>query len=271
MQADHPWGNYHWDGTATPVQLTLGDNFRTSAWDTAYDDAVADWNVSSVLELTLVAGGTSPRRCRPKGGKIEVCADTYGVNGWLGLASISVSGDHITKAYAKMNDSYFVAGGPYDSAAWRALVMCQEIGHDFGLGHQDEDFDNNNLDTCMDYTSDPQSNQHPNDHDYYELEDIYAHLNVPPESVDPGGDDGGDGGGGGNCPPNSNKPSCRGSRTPPPAFDMVLSGIDQWGELLETSADGGQSVFMQDFGNGHRVYTHVTWTLEVAEGLRNSR
>jgi len=26
-------------------------------------------------------------------------------------------------------------------------------------------------------------------------------------------------------------------------------------------------VFSQDFGGGFRVYTHVTWTLEVAEDL----
>ncbi len=33
--------------------------------------------------------------------------------------------------------------------------MCQEIGHDFGLDHQDENFNNPNLGTCMDYTNDP--------------------------------------------------------------------------------------------------------------------
>ncbi|MBI1895150.1 MAG: hypothetical protein HYS04_01245, partial [Acidobacteria bacterium] len=43
-------------------------------------------------------------------------------------------------------------------------------------GHQDEDFNNPNLGTCMDYTSNPSSNQHPNQHDYDQLELIYAHL-----------------------------------------------------------------------------------------------
>ena len=48
---------------------------------------------------------------------------------------------------------------------------------------------------------------------------------------------------------------------------MDLAGIGQWGRLIGTSRDGGQSTFVQDFGNGYRVYTHVTWTLEIAEGL----
>ena len=52
--------------------------------------------------------------------------------------------------------------------------MCQEIGHDFGLNHQDVDFTNYNLGSCMDYTNSPDSNQKPNQHDYYQLELIYA-------------------------------------------------------------------------------------------------
>ena len=35
--------------------------------------------------------------------------------------------------------------------------MCQVGGHDFGLDHQDEDFINANLNTCMDYTNDPKA------------------------------------------------------------------------------------------------------------------
>ena len=88
----------------------------------------------------------------------------------------SGSADHITKAVTKLNDTYFNTA-TYNTPAWRRLVTCQEIAHDFGLDHQDEDFDNVNLGTCMDYTSDPREpNQHPNEHDYAQLEAIYAHL-----------------------------------------------------------------------------------------------
>jgi hypothetical protein len=48
---------------------------------------------------------------------------------------------------------------------------------------------------------------------------------------------------------------------------MDLAGIGQWGRLISTSRDGGQSLFVQNFGNGYRVYTHTTWTLDVAAKL----
>ena len=57
--------------------------------------------------------------------------------------------------------------------------MCQEIAHVFGLSHQDENFYNTNLQSCMDYTANPDgppSNEHPNTHDYQQLEEIYAHV-----------------------------------------------------------------------------------------------
>ena len=217
-----------------------------------------------MLGLTTVAGGTSPRRCRAASGTIEVCADSYGNNGWLGLAQIWASGDHITKAIAKMNDYYF-ALNQYNTSAWRQFVMCQEIGHDWGLGHQDEDFYNYNLGSCMDYTNNPAgddgngNNLGPNSHDFAELVGIYAYLDpepVPepePES--------------GSKPCRGKSSKCSGSQPTPPAFDMELADIGQWGRLIGTSRDGGQSTFVQDFGNGSRVYTHVTWTLEIAEGL----
>ena len=53
-----------------------------------------------------------------------------------------------------MNDSYFNTA-KYNTPAWRRLVMCQEVTHDFGLDHQDEIFNNANLGSCMDYTNDP--------------------------------------------------------------------------------------------------------------------
>jgi len=46
--------------------------------------------------------------------------------------------------------------------------------------------------------------------------------------------------------------------------------MDQWGEHVYTSPNGGHSVFVQDFGGGHKVITHVTWTMEVAETVRGN-
>ena len=238
--ASHSWANYHWERSANPVELSIGDNVST-AWDQSLAIAVADWDQSTVLDLSVVSG-SARRGCRAQSGRIEVCNDFYGNNGWLGLATISVSGDHITSGSALMNDTYFSVP-PFNTDAWRQLVMCQEIGHVFGLAHQDEDFTNPSLGTCMDYTSDPlsQADQHPNQHDYEQLEAIYGHL-------DSGS---GGGGGGGNCPPR--RPNCS-------AFNNGVAGSQldaprDWGRLVRSR--GRTAVYERHFGNDERIVTFV--------------
>lgn len=177
-QATHSWGNYHWGRTANPFTLALGDNVG-AAWDAYLSEASSDWSASSVLDTAVVAGGASNvKRCPITAGRVEVCSASYGFNGWLGVAGISVTGGHITGSYVKVNDSYFNSSA-YNKPEWRRFVMCQEIGHAFGLDHTDESFDNANQGTCMDYTSDPlgpSSNEHPNAHDHEQIEAIYAHV-----------------------------------------------------------------------------------------------
>src|SRR3989344_2559783 len=172
--ASHSWGNYHWGRTANPFTLQLGDNV-SSAWDGYLATTASDWSLSSVLDTVITPGKTRSRTCKATNGRVEVCSDTYGFNGWLGVAQIWVSGNHITKGTTKVNDSYFNTS-TYNTPAWRNLVMCQEVAHTLGLDHQDENFDNANLGTCMDYTNNPSTNQHPNAHDYEQLDTIYAHL-----------------------------------------------------------------------------------------------
>jgi hypothetical protein len=173
--ANHSWNGYHWARTANPFTVQVGDNVAAQ-WSTTLNTTVADWSKSTVLDLTKVAG-QAKGRCRPTAGRVEVCNDTYGNNGWLGVAQIWLeSGSkHIVEGTVKLNDTYFNSP-TYNTPAWRNLVSCQEVGHTLGLDHQDENFDNPNLGTCMDYTRDPSSNQHPNQHDYDELVTIYSHL-----------------------------------------------------------------------------------------------
>lgn len=249
--ASHSWGNYHWERAENPITINHGDNVN-STWDLHLTLAAGDWSQSSVLNAAIVAGNTRPRQCRPTAGMVEVCNDSYGNNGWLGIAQIWASGDHITQGVVKVNDFYHDQP-PYNTDNWRRLVMCQEIGHTYGLGHQDEDFNNPSLGTCMDYTSDPSGNTSPNQHDFDQLASIYAHL-------DGSGGGGGGGGGGGCWPPGK----CKNGVAAPPGFEMPLPYIEQWGRHVSTSADGGQSMYVKDFGNGYRVITHVTWTLDVA-------
>lgn len=176
--ASHSWGTYHWGRTSNPFTVKLGDNV-TTAWDSYLGEASTDWTKSTVLDTTIVAGTVSNvKRCVPPDGRVEVCNASYGFNGWLGVAGIYLTGGHIYKGYVKLNDSYFNTS-TYNKPEWRRLVMCQEVGHTFGLDHQDEAFDNPNLGTCMDYTNNPlgpPSNEHPNAHDYDQLQSIYSHL-----------------------------------------------------------------------------------------------
>lgn len=237
--ASHSWGNYHWARTSNPFTLKVGDNV-SSAWDPYLNEAISDWNASSVLDLTKVAGGTRPKNCRPTSGRIEVCNANYGNTGWLGIAQIWASGDHITQAVAKMNDTYFTTA-QYNTPAWRRLVMCQEIAHDFGLDHQDEGFGAPNLGSCMDYTNDPDgggaygpSNEHPNAHDFEQLESIYAHLDS----------------------------STTISAAPPGFMNADVHAVSNWGEKIHESADGHSALYVRDFGDGFKIFTHVFWTLE---------
>src|SRR3972149_9367928 len=177
--ATHSWGGYHWARTANPFTLKLGDNLNPT-WDPILATTSTDWSKSIVLDTTIVAGNANPKNCRPTGGRVEVCNSKNGNNGWLGLAQTWASGDHITQGITKMNDTYFNTT-TYNTSAWRNLVVCQEVGHTLGLDHQDEIFGNPKLGTCMDYTSDPSTNQHPNAHDYEELGLIYAHLDSSKE------------------------------------------------------------------------------------------
>ncbi|HET7677584.1 MAG TPA: hypothetical protein VFK38_07005 [Candidatus Limnocylindrales bacterium] len=183
--ASHSWGSYHWARTANPFTLQLGDNV-SGTWDGHLGVASTDWSKATVLNTTIVTGGSSNKRCSATTGRVEVCNGKYGYNGWLGVAQIWVSGSHITKSTVKVNDSYFNSP-TYNSPAWRQFVMCQEVGHAFGLDHTDETFDNANDGTCMDYTNDPDggpggasnndpSNEHPNQHDYDQLATIYSHT-----------------------------------------------------------------------------------------------
>lgn len=242
--ASHSWNGYHW-ARGGSFTLKLGDNV-SSAWDVYLTTTSSDWSQSTVLNTTIVAGTTSNlKRCRPTSGRVEVCATTYGNTGWLGVAQIWVSGLHITQGTVKLNDTYFKTV-KYNTNAWRNLVMCQELAHTFGLDHQDETFDNPNLGTCMDYTNDPASNQHPNQHDYDELDLIYSHLDTTTtvgQTVQSGP-------GKGKLPP---------ALTDTDADEPVQLGTAQWGKLIRSTNNGHTELYELDLGHGHKILTHVIW------------
>jgi len=170
--ATHSWGNYHWGRTSQDFPLQVIDS-NTPDWDGELAQTLTDWSKSTAFNLSVTGYDDSSRTrklCRAVSGKIRSCNASYGNNGWLGLASINISGDHITQGTSKMNDSY---SAQFAVQNQRDHVMCQEIGHLFGLGHTSEDGSSQN--TCMDYSQSSTSTR-PNQHDYDLLASKYAHL-----------------------------------------------------------------------------------------------
>lgn len=236
--ATHSWGGYHWKRTTNAeLAVPVGDNVN-STWQSAFDTAISDWNASAVIQSPVVPGTLNPKTCKAQAGTIQVCNAAYGRTGWLGIASISLSGGHISQGTTKLNDSYFNTA-QYNTPAWRALVTCQEIGHDYGLDHQDETFDNSNLNTCMDYTNLPASNQHPNAHDYSMLLDIYNHLDAA-----------------------AALPDGPGNSAPADIGDTPAS----WGRVVHRDANGRPDTYERQDGPGRKTITHVFWAIGEGPG-----
>ena len=84
-----------------------------------------DWNSGTNTPLlTSIVAGTSNKRCSMVSGTTQVCNGRYGNNGWLGLASINITGGtHITQGSAKMNDTYF-SSTTYNNPNEKLHVMC---------------------------------------------------------------------------------------------------------------------------------------------------
>src|SRR5712691_11241671 len=237
--ANHSWGGYHWARTANPFTLRVGNNL-SSNWTTQFNTAIGDWSNSSVMNLTDVAG-TAGRKCKMVAGTVQVCNRTYGNNGWLGLASINITGGtHITQGTAKMNDTYFNTA-TYNNPNEKLHVMCQEIGHTFGLDHQSTS--GASLNTCMDYFSNTGQDAnktlstHPNTHDYDELVAIYKHL----DSF-----------------------STIAASSAVSTHSEVTNEPETWGQLMRQSKNGRSSVYGRLNSDGSETHTHVYWTLEAA-------
>ncbi len=235
--ADHSWGGYHWARTSSSFALKLGDNV-SSAWDSYLATASTKWSLSSVLDTSVVSGLSNQKNCKATLGRVEICNRTYGNNGWLGVAQIWITGGtHVAQGVVKLNDTYFNTS-TYNKPAWRNLVVCQEVGHTFGLDHQDENFSNANLGTCMDYSNDPArndgagDNQYPNTHDYEQLETVYAHLDST---------------------------TTVGASAPTKNGNALLENRSDWGKSVRKDKEGRDSVFEKDLGGGKKVLTHVFW------------
>lgn len=252
--ASHSWSNYHWNRSGSEITPPVDDNV-SSTWDQYLILAInggngnPGWNTSTVIQSPLAPGSANPRTCKPVAGRIQVCSTTYGRTGWLGIAQIWLSGGHITQGVTKVNDTYFNTAS-YNTPAWRRLVMCQEIGHDFGLGHTNEIFTNVNDGTCMDYTNAPAggmvggfnygpSNEYPNGHDLDQLAQIYAHPDPTNFAVRTVGQ----------------------SVSGPPSEAAGGDTPSEWGRAIHRDGQGRPDVFEQQVAPGRKKITHVFWAI----------
>lgn len=254
----HGWASYHWPRScatcAAVIKVYDSTTTTNTSWPTHLNRAIfgdasnpnsvnrRGWNDSAVLDLSIVAGGTSASTrssCPAVTGAVRVCNYTYGSNGWLGLASINVvsgSSVHIAWGTAKMNDSYFNSGYPNTE---KRHVMCQEVGHDFGLGHTSENGSSQN--TCMDYYSNTSgtdwTSTGPNQHDFDQL--LTQHHYVPRPALF----------------------AAAGIALPD---DGRLEDPSQWGTAVEFDDRGRGVIFSRDLGldaegNQNTLLTHVYW------------
>jgi len=182
--ADHSWSVYHWPGdnlSPTVVDKTSSPLYNVPA-------GVTEWaNLGTPIQ---------PIPTDANKGNITV-REAFSQS-WLGLARIFIDENgHITKGEVKLNTQYL---DYYEANGYAGIadhVLCQEIGHVLGLGHnrtQDDTCMNDQEFVGSDLTS-------PNFHDTEQLNVIYNHSDAAPSgSTDEGGPD---------CEKNAKAKQCR--------------------------------------------------------------
>ena len=248
--AAHSWGNYHWARTANPFAVKLGNNLTAADWREHLAKTSQDWNSGNSPLDTVLVTGAARKRCAMVAGTTQVCNGSYGNNGWLGLASINVTGGvHITQGSAKMNDTYFNTA-TYNNPNEKLHVMCQEVAHTFGLDHQSTDGSSQN--SCMDYFSNTGANAGstlsttPNAHDFQELGIIYQHLDSTTTVAQIAAE------------------VAAMHQGPGAANRDVSDDPNSWGQLVRQSSSGRSSTYERENGDGSKNVTHVFWTLDAA-------
>ena len=257
--ANHGWGPYHWGRSGSAASITIyrsltvttysnwPDHLQKSVFGDPANPNSANrrgWNDSTVLTLSIVSSATDSTtryNCTAPSGAIRVCNYSYGSTGWAGLAQVwPDSANHITRANTKVNDTYM---GSSSNNPWRRHVMCQEVGHDFGLGHTSENGSSQN--TCMDYyrntSNSDWTSTGPNQHDFDQLitQHHAAALAPSPASV-----------------------LTNSLRDPGPIEDIDMNAPWQWGTPFAWDREGRPVAFALDRTpgeHGDEVITRVTW------------
>ena len=176
--ADNQWGNNHW--ASSNLNMTVSD----SGFDSGATQLMLDkWRTGNLNPQFISSG------------KGDIVVTTGKGRTWFGRAQIWIDGTgHITKGQVKMNTTLLAQYG-YGQAA-TTHVLCQELGHVFGLTHTAAASCMNDNNTTLGYY------QLPSPHDLALIDDIYT-----PHGDAESGSDSGDTGGS-DCPPKSRSPKC---------------------------------------------------------------
>ena len=246
------WGTYHWNTCTVDVMV---ETVLDDIWSPLFNNALDDWNQAANIQLRMrdpieeYSSGAA-RWCFPQFGRMRVCNYMYGATGWLGVAQIWInSSGHITSGVVMLNDSYFQLQ-QFDTDEWRAMVMCQEIGHLIGLGHWDVNFATN-CPSCMDYSNDPFGEPDPRDLDLLDTiydnhcerrrlrEHVDDHSN-PSEHAD-----------------DHPNPSEHADDHPTPPEEETMDD-DDWGHLVESNSHSSTYETEPD-EHGNQMVTEVLW------------
>ena len=153
--ADHSWSVYHWSSDS--LSPTVVDKTSSPLYNVSL--GVTEWaNLGTPIQPTSTTA---------KKGDISV-REGFSQT-WLGIATIFLDGGHITKGEVKLNTRYLEY---YEANGYPGIadhVLCQELGHILGLGHNTTE-----TDTCMnDQAFIGAALTSPNNHDTYQLNLIY--------------------------------------------------------------------------------------------------
>jgi hypothetical protein len=303
----------HWARDTSSFTLTIHENLggaNEGDWEDALDDVVDGgevydayddsyewyngWNEPidnlQVAQFCILwdTPVTAPRNCTSKNGAHELCSAKFGTNMmWRALTKLFVSGQHITRANTRMNDSFF--NNALNSYDQRRHALCRELGLVLGLSVYGDgspgDMDpTENAGSCMDLTDDPwdegeapfpgnppgctigvdciddptpgypppyENNEFPSYDDFASLEDLYEHADTFNSYIDYCGYE-----------------ARSANALRPPTMEEILSDEDEsWGVPIRFDRKGRPVMYAKPSLDGKGApqleLTHVNWASET--------
>ncbi|MBI5363815.1 MAG: hypothetical protein HZA53_11600 [Planctomycetes bacterium] len=126
--ANHRWGCWRYADANISFYNGCTGSYSTYVADEAINDANS-WHNYTDVNLSPSPQGTTDH--------LNCFNGSYGINGWLGIAEIlTYNGCTILQGRARFNQSYMDNPAYGYSTTNKKHVVCQEIGHLFGLDHQ---------------------------------------------------------------------------------------------------------------------------------------